>query len=91
MNITNLCPDKSPEVAHQMVDNEAVLVIPGKRAVNVLNEVGARIWQLSDSKRKTEDIAEVISREFEVTKKEALADILEFINDLVDKKMLILK
>lgn len=91
MNITNLRPDKSPDVAHQMIDNEAILVIPSKRAVNVLNEVGARIWQLSDGKRKTEDIAEVISKEFEVTKKEALQDTLEFVNELADKKMLILR
>ncbi|MFZ5801218.1 MAG: PqqD family protein [Candidatus Omnitrophota bacterium] len=91
MSIAEGCPNKSTEVAYQRVDNETVIVSPRQRVVNVLNEVGSRIWQLSDGSRKIEDIAEIIGEEFAVGKAEALADISEFVNELVDKSLMTLR
>ncbi len=69
----------------RLLENEAVVVLPEKGQVKVLNEVGARIWSLADGGRSVRDIAAIISTEFAVTPAEAEADTLAFIATLAAK------
>ena len=41
-------PQPNPEAIGRIVDREAVIVLPQKGKVKVLNEVGAAIWDLID-------------------------------------------
>jgi hypothetical protein len=81
----NKIPVPNPEVVGRIVDNEAVLVLPGKGEVKVLNEVGARIWSLVDGHRSVKEIAEQIFAEFKVSLPEAEQDVADFIQQLLDK------
>jgi hypothetical protein len=81
----NKIPVPNPEVVGRIVDNEAVLVLPGKGEVKVLNEVGARIWSLVDGRRSIEEIAKQIFAEFKVSQPEAEQDVADFIQQLLVK------
>ncbi len=82
--------DKSPETASRLMDGEAVIIIPQDNEVKILNEVGSRIWELLDGSHDIKQISDVISDEFEVSHDKALKDIMEFINELYQEKMVIL-
>jgi len=81
----NMVPVPNPEVVGRIVDNEAVLVLPGKGEVKVLNEVGSLIWSLVDGRRSIKEIATQINAEYKVSQPEAENDALAFIQQLMDK------
>ena len=91
MKVENKIPSKSSQTASRIIDGEAVIVLLKKSRVHVLNEVGSRIWELSNGKRSIKKIADTIFKEFKVTKKKALKDTTEFVKSLTKKKMLTLK
>ena len=62
---------------------EAVLVLPDQGQVKVLNEVGARVWELVDGQRQVRHIVEIICTEYQVECKQAETDILEFLGELI--------
>lgn len=77
-----MIPLPNPQVVGRVLDGEAVLVLPRLGKVKVLNEVGARIWQLCDGSRTIQQIADVIQSEYQADQAEAAADTLAFIADL---------
>ena len=86
----NAIPRRTPSVASRALDGEAVLVHPGQSKVAVLNEVGARLWDLTDGKRSISEMAQVIADEYEVSLIKAEADALAFCNDLAGRGLLTL-
>ena len=90
MKLTERYPAFHPQVAARIIDGEAVIVLPESSQVNVLNEVGSRIWELIDGTRSVGEIAEVIVAEYDVTTEQAEQDVNEFIQELVENKMLVL-
>lgn len=88
MKMDQKIPMKSPDTAHQIIDGEAVIITPGQMMVHVLNAVGSRIWDLADGERNIEDIAKVLSEEFDVSYETALDDAVEFTGDLAGNEIL---
>ncbi len=80
-------PVLNPDVVGRFVGDEAVLVIPNKGKVKVLNEVGARIWSLIDGKRTVDDIVVIILREFTVSYEDAKRDTQVFLSQLVEREI----
>lgn len=64
---------------------EAVIVLPEKGQVKVLNEVGSRIWSLVDGKRRISDIIGIIVKEYQVDEDIAEKDAITFFEDLFKK------
>lgn len=64
---------------------EAVIVLPEKGQVKVLNEVGTRIWSLIDGKRTIFDIIKTIVQEYQVSNKDAENDTMAFLVELNTK------
>ena len=90
MLMLDVTPTPNPEVIGRSIDNEAVLVLPQTGKVKVLNEVGARIWELIDGSRNVRGIAESLCAEFDVPAATAQQDAVEFITDLVDRNIVTL-
>jgi hypothetical protein len=90
MKLAEKYPVLHPQVAARIIDGEAVIVLPESGQVNVLNEVGSRIWELIDGTRSVGEITEIIVAEYDVTAEQAERDISDFIQELVDNKMLVL-
>jgi hypothetical protein len=72
-------------VIGRIVDDEAVLVLPMKGKVKVLNEVGAFIWSQVDGVNTVQSISELISSEYKVDQREAEEDTLSFLIDLEER------
>lgn len=90
MNRLDQYPRPHEQVAGRVIDDEAVLVLAESGEVQVLNEVGARIWQLTDGTRSLAQIADAIAAEFEVSAEQARADVTEFVAQLVGERILVL-
>lgn len=84
-------PTMHPQVAAQIVDDEAVIVLADAGKVNVLNPVGTRVWELSDGSHTIQQIIETIADEFEVTLQDAHVDVQEFLETLVQDKMVVIE
>jgi len=91
MNISKMYPKPHPQTAGRVIDGEAVLILADSSEVNVLNQVGSRIFELSNGTNSIEDIARLIANEYEVTTEQADSDVREFILQLVDQKVVILE
>ena len=91
MNIITKYPDRSPDTAWRIIEEEAVVVIPQEGLVRVLNNSGAKIWSLLDGRNTIGVIAKEIAGEFEVSLEEACRDTLDFLNELQIKRMVVLR
>ena len=83
-------PYPAPGMVGRIVGDEAVIVLPGQGQVKVLNEVGARIWELADGSRTMQQIAREICQEFDVDETQAETDVNSFVGILVQKGILLL-
>lgn len=87
---TTLYVAAQPGTVGQILNDEAVLLLPGRGEVKVLNAVGARIWSLADGTRTIAQIAAVIAAEYAVEPAQAEADTLAFVAELVRREMVTL-
>lgn len=78
-------PSPAPGVVGRTVQDEAVLVLTDRAKVEVLNSVGARIWELSDGHHSLRAIAAKLCAEYQVDAADAEADVLHFVGLLVDR------
>ncbi len=83
-------PAHQAEVASTIADHEAVLVLPRQGRVQVLNEVGTRVWQLIDARRSVAEIVDSICAEYQVDREQAARDTLDFLEDLLAKQLVVL-
>ncbi len=82
-------PLPAPGVVSRVIGEEAVLVQPEQAKVKVINEVGARIWSLADGSRSVEQIGALLCSEYQVDPEQALVDTLEFLNELLERDLLL--
>jgi hypothetical protein len=78
-------PMRNLNVIGKISDEEAVLVMPQKGQVKVLNEVGACIWNLIDGKRDVQHIIDGICAEFDVDLITAEKDTIQFLTELIKR------
>jgi hypothetical protein len=81
-------PVANPQIVDRILVDEAVLVLPEAGQVKVLNQVGARIWQLIDGQASGTEIAARIHQEFEVELLQCQQDTLIFLQELYTKGMI---
>ena len=79
-----------PQVIAQHLPNEAVLLLPAKGEVKVLNEVGACIWAALDGTRTVADVIARVCAEYDVDREQAAQDTLAFVRELLDRAMVLL-
>lgn len=81
-------PIRNRSVVSQRAGQEIVLVLPALGKVKVLNDVGARIWELCDGIHNVGEIAAQLCREFAVESARAEGDTLDFLSDLARRGVL---
>jgi len=69
-------------------DLEVVLVVPSLGRINVLNEIGACIWSLSDGTRTVKEIAEAICVDYDIDLATAEADTMRFLEELLKRNVI---
>lgn len=83
-------PVPHSQVAAAIVDGQAVIVMADSGNMSVLNELGTRIWQLSDGSHRVEEIVQAIVAEYEVDEAQARADVDAFLEQLLALEALVL-
>lgn len=84
-------PEHSKSVAWQTIDGETVLLhLKGKELLG-LNEVAARIWELSNGSNSIHEIVQRLTEEFQVPGEAAGTDVVRFIDDLIALRALTLR
>lgn len=81
-------PRRDPRVATRTFDGETVIIDPDQNLVCMLNEVGSRIFELADGTRTPQEIAQLLSEEFQVEQSQAWDSTLRFLNDLEKRRIL---
>ncbi|MCA9990587.1 MAG: PqqD family protein [Ardenticatenaceae bacterium] len=74
-----------------MIDGEAVLILADASQINVLNQVGSLIYELSDGQHSVADIASQLAARFDVSYAQAESDTLEFLHGLETQSIMILE
>ena len=78
-----------PQVAFRVIDGEGVVILSRDSQVQVVNPVGARILELAQEPRDVAAIVATIVSEFEVSGEVARADAGEFIEQMIEDRVLI--
>jgi hypothetical protein len=78
---------RSPRAVWREFDREIAVVDPRATAVRVLNEVGARCWQLADGRTFAEILEELLN-EYHVERNQLEADMRAFLAELDDRGLL---
>ncbi len=84
-------PQRSKDVAFRAIAGETIVVIPDEGLARVLNPTASRIWDLMDGSCDVEAIVQVIEEEFDLGPADAASDVQAFINEMVDKKMAVMR
>ncbi len=79
---------KNKRVPWRIIEGEAILVKVDSGEVIQLNEVAAEIWRMIDGQRKISGIITHICNSFDVEKKDAEKDTLDFLESLLDKNLI---
>lgn len=69
-------------LAARTIEGKGVVIVLDRQIVHTLNNVGMRIFDLADG-RTSEEIADIISHEFDVSLDRAQEDVDRFINELL--------
>lgn len=78
---------KSEKTSWRIIDGNAYVLVPETGSIRVLNSVGTRIWKLLNGKMTVEKIVLKICEEFGVERERGEKDVLKFIRELANAKM----
>ena len=90
LDITSV-PVRNPNIIGRMTDDEAILVMPQKGQVKVINEVGAVVWELIYGKRDVGQIVDEVCSQFDVDRVAAETDTLNFISELIKREIIFIQ
>ncbi len=88
-----LCSDdrlaKADDSAWRTLEGRAVVLSGHDGMLRMLEEVGTRLWELLDEDRTVKEILKILLDEYDVEAEVLEKDVLEFLNDLKAKGMII--
>jgi methyltransferase-like protein len=84
-------PERSGELLSSATDDGTVIVSPEDGRLNVVNEVGAFIWNLIDGQNSIEAIIQQVVDNFDVSASQAQADVHAFVQALSERRLVIRK
>lgn len=87
MNISDK-PLQNTDTAVRKIDDVFYVMHPDTSELHNFNDVATRVWELVDGQRTVAEIAAVITDEYEVEPAVAEADILAFLDELLQKDII---
>ena len=79
---------RNPNIVWQIVDGEALLVLPHNGQIKVLNHVGAAIWGLLDGKRTVDEVWTSLCSQFDVPVKQLDRELSLFLKQLSERELI---
>ncbi len=81
-------PVHATSVAARVYGSDAVVISPDQGMVRMFNPTATRIWQLTDGSRSVEEIAVVLTGEFDVELAEARQSVIRLLTELTEKRLI---
>ncbi len=91
MNILEKLPKKDNRTASRIIDGEAVIVLTHTSIVHTLNDIGTRIWEMSDGFHTVNQIVKSLCDEFDAPCEQIEKDTIEFLTNLLKKEIIMLE
>jgi hypothetical protein len=82
-------PARAERIIAHRGDEELLLLDPEDGSYYALEEVGARIWELCDGKRRVADIAATLNEEFDAPPEAIRADLFELLEELSGRGLVV--
>ncbi|NOU17844.1 MAG: lasso peptide biosynthesis PqqD family chaperone [Bacteroidales bacterium] len=79
---------RSNKLVSSNMDGETVMMSIENGEYFGLNSVGSRMWELIENPIKVNTLIELLLDEFDVSREQCEAETMEFLNHLLDKKLL---
>ena len=80
-------PRRRSDVLAQAAGDTVILLTPDSGEYFTLNEVGGRIWELSDGSRSVAEIVAVLAEEYDAPRDEIQADALDVLSQLAQERL----
>jgi len=81
-------PIRVADAASRVYGTDAVVISPEEGMVRLLNVTATRIWQLADGSHSVDEIATVLTQEFEVDFQHAQQSVIRLLAELSEKKLI---
>lgn len=78
-------------IAYRIIDGEAVIIDLKDNTLNILNPVSTFIWERLEGQTQLKEIVRALTEEFDVDYKTAEKDCFEFIYELMNRNIIVLK
>jgi hypothetical protein len=78
---------RTPNALWRPFEHEIAVILPTASAVRVLNEVGARVWELADG-RTFAEILDILVNEYDVERTQLRRDAEAFLSELHSRSLL---
>lgn len=82
---------RNPKMIASDMDGETVMMSVESAEYYGLNKIGSRIWELLENKIKLEEMVSQLISEFDVEKKQCEKDTIDFLEELLQKNLIIIK
>lgn len=80
---------KAPTTAWRIIEGEAVILCMETKVLRSLNPLGSRVREMIDGERSMDEIVGQIVREFDVEPGRAAEDVGAFVQELLDKGLVV--
>lgn len=92
--MSTLTPDckikRNPQVNHNIVDNDLIIMGPDDHVSYRVNAVGIFIWSLLESKALVlKEVADELQQRYQITQERALQDTMAFAERMMAKNILV--
>ena len=82
---------RNPKLLANQMDGEIVMMSIDNGEYYGLDEVGSRIWELMETPVTVHNLVEQLMNEFDVDYDDCLRDTQEFLEDLLEKDLVLVK
>jgi hypothetical protein len=80
---------RDPDLPHQTLDEDTIVVDPHRREVHLLNETATRVWELLASPHSIDEIVSVLVAEYEAPADVVRSSTEQLVQDLGSKGILL--
>jgi hypothetical protein len=80
---------RDPKLPFQEIEGQAVVVVPARRELHQLDEVGTFVWNSLKEARSLLELADAVCGEFDVERDRAEEDLRAFLASLEEKGLVI--
>jgi hypothetical protein len=82
---------RNPEIIHSAMDGEVVMMSVDQGLFFGIDTIGAHIWNLLENPIKVGDLIEKLVASYDVEPSVCENDTLLFLNDMLDKKVILIE